>query len=53
VILTQHADQEDQVTAETGGAVVEFIPKDNFADNVLVSTLRQLDILAGPGGDMA
>jgi len=51
VILTQHADQADQVIAETEGAAVEFIPKDNFADTVLVSTLRQLNILADPDAD--
>jgi CheY-like chemotaxis protein len=45
IILTQYADQADTVNAEIGHQAVEFIPKDSFADKVLVATLRELGIL--------
>jgi len=49
VILTQHADQADQVVAEVGSGAAEFIPKDSIADKVLLETLAQLGILPGAG----
>ena len=49
IILTQYADQADQVNAEIGHGAVEFIPKDSFADKVLVATLRELGILKDAG----
>jgi CheY-like chemotaxis protein len=44
VLLTSHREPEAQSLGENLG-VVEYIPKDAFADAVLVETLRQLGII--------
>jgi CheY-like chemotaxis protein len=45
VILTAHADTADAVVRGIDLGAIDFIPKDSFADTVLVETLRQLHVL--------
>ena len=45
VMLTQHADKAELVLAGIDRGAIDFIPKDSFADAVLLETLRQLGIL--------
>jgi CheY-like chemotaxis protein len=45
VMLTQHADKAELVLAGIDRGPIDFIPKDTFADAVLLETLRQLGIL--------
>jgi CheY-like chemotaxis protein len=45
VMLTQHADKAGLVIAGIDRGAIDFIPKDTFADAVLLETLRQLGIL--------
>ena len=47
VMLTQHADKAELVLAGIDRGAIDFIPKDTFADAVLLETLRQLGILPG------
>ena len=44
IMLTRHDDQEAVVTGLQLGAV-DFIPKDAFADAVLLETLRQMGLI--------
>lgn len=44
IILTRHDDKE-AVTLGKQYGVVEYIPKDAFADAVLLETLRQMNII--------
>ena len=45
VMLTQHADKAGLVIEGIDCGAVDFIPKDNFADIVLIETMRQLQII--------
>lgn len=47
IILTQHDDPELMELGLQSG-IVEYIPKDVFADAVLVETLRQMGLIASP-----
>jgi CheY-like chemotaxis protein len=49
LMLTQHADRAGLVIEGIERGAIDFIPKDSFADVVLVETLRQLGILEGDG----
>jgi CheY-like chemotaxis protein len=44
VLLTAHT-EADALRAGLEGGAVDFIPKDAFADVVLLNTLQQLSIL--------
>lgn len=44
IILTRHDDKEAMVLGKQIG-VVEYIPKDAFADAVLLETLRQMNFI--------
>jgi CheY-like chemotaxis protein len=45
VMLTSHCDELAIVLDGIGSGAIDFIPKDSFADVVLVETLRQLHLL--------
>jgi CheY-like chemotaxis protein len=45
VMLTQHADRAGLVITGIDHGAIDFIPKDTFADAVLLETLRQLGVL--------
>ena len=47
IILTRHDDPELMELGLQSG-IVEYIPKDVFADAVLVETLRQMGLIASP-----
>jgi CheY-like chemotaxis protein len=47
IMLTDYADRAGLVLAGIDRGAVDFIPKDDFADIVLLETLRQLNILEG------
>ena len=47
VMLTAHADRAGIAAEGIDVGEIDFIPKDSFADAVLVETLRQLHILPG------
>jgi CheY-like chemotaxis protein len=46
VMLTQHADKAGLVIEGIDCGAIDFIPKDSFADAVLLETLRQLQIIS-------
>jgi len=45
IILTLHADRADLVMSGIDEGAIDFIPKDSFADAVLLETLRGLGVL--------
>ncbi|MBN2393319.1 MAG: response regulator [Anaerolineae bacterium] len=46
IMLTQH-DEHDAIVQGLQLGAVEYIPKDAFADSVLVGTLKQMGIITG------
>ncbi len=54
ILMTRH-DESDSVVQGMQLGAIEFIPKDTFADIVLVETLKQMQIIAnnqvGPEGE--
>lgn len=49
ILLTRHDDDENVVTGLQMGAI-DYIPKDAFADAVLLETLRQMGLIAPGAG---
>jgi CheY-like chemotaxis protein len=47
VMLTQHADEAELINQALDCGAIDYIPKDSFANAVLLETLRQLDVLQG------
>jgi CheY-like chemotaxis protein len=45
VILTQHGDEAELINQALDYGAVDYIPKDSFANAVLVETLRQMSVL--------
>ena len=50
ILFTRHDDEDAVVTGLQMGAV-DFIPKDAFADAVLIETLRQMGLVEPPSED--
>ena len=50
VILTQHGDEAALINQALEYGAVDYIPKDSFANAVLVETLRQMSVLHAPNG---
>ena len=48
IVLTQYGDEAELISQALDYGAVDYIPKDSFANAVLVETLRQLDILQAP-----
>jgi CheY-like chemotaxis protein len=53
VMLTSHADEAVMVLEGIELGAIDFIPKDSFADVVLVETLRQLHLLGESANERA
>jgi CheY-like chemotaxis protein len=45
LVLTQHADKAALIEQALDSGAIDYIPKDSFAEAVLVETLRQLSVL--------
>jgi CheY-like chemotaxis protein len=51
VMLTAHADRAGMGVQGLDLGAIDFIPKDSFADTVLLETLRQLHVLQGASAE--
>jgi two-component system alkaline phosphatase synthesis response regulator PhoP len=50
VVLTAHADSVEMILRGIDMGALDYIPKDSFADAVLLETLRQLHVLENVPG---